>query len=102
MPREVGVAAFLRRIREAVAAKRVRASDYARERAREELGWDIFDIGEQLCELTEEDLYRREPSHDRSWEEIWTFTPPLLDEEGFLWIRIVERDGFLIVSFHRG
>ena len=102
MLRGADVAAFLRRVREAVATKRVRASDYARDRAREDLGWDIFDIGEQLRELTEKDLYRREPSHDRPWEEIWTFTPPLLDEEGFLWIRIVERDGVLVVSFHRG
>ena len=102
MPDALGVAALLRRVREAVAAKRVRTSDYARDRAREELGWDIFDIEEQLRELTEDDLYRREPGHDRPWEEIWTFRPPLLDEEGFLWIRIVERDGILIVSFHRG
>lgn len=102
MPREAGVAAFLRRVREAVVAKRVRASDYARERAREDLGWDLFDIREQLRELTEDDFYRREPSHDQPWEDIWTFTPPLLDEEGFLWIRIVERDGVLVVSFHRG
>jgi hypothetical protein len=102
MPREAGVAAFLRRVREAVAANRVRTSDYARERAREDLCWNALDIGEQLSELTEDDLYRREPSHDRPWEDIWTFTPPLLDEEGFLWIRIVERGGVLVVSFHRG
>jgi len=80
----------------------VRISDYARDRASEELGWDIFDIGQQLRELTEDDLYRREASHDQPWEEVWTFTPPLPDEEGFLWIRLVERSGILVVSFHRG
>jgi hypothetical protein len=101
-PRKAAVSVFLRRVRLAVAAKSVRTSDYARDRAREGLGWDLGDICAQLLVLTEEDFYRCEPSTDQPWEDIWTFTPPLLDDEGFLWIRLVERDGVLVVSFHRG
>lgn len=57
---------------------------------------------EQLLMLAEDDLFRREPCTDRPWEDVWTFTPPMPDNEGFLWIRLVERDGVLVVSFHRG
>jgi hypothetical protein len=101
-PKKPIVSGFLRRVRQAVIEKRVRFSDYARERAREDLGWELDDMQEQLLMLTEEDLFRREPSTDRPWEDVWTFTPPLLDEEDFLWIRLVEREGVLVVSFHRG
>ena len=96
------ITAFLRRVRMAVAAKRIRFSDYARDRAREDLGWDLSDISEQLVHLTTDDFFRRESSTDQPWEDIWTFTPPLLEDDGFLWIRLVERDGVLVVSFHRG
>lgn len=101
IPTEASIAAFLQRVREAVRVGAVRLTDYARERASEELGWDFFDICEELRELTIEDFHRCEPSMDRPWENVWTFTPPLVDD-GYLWVRLTERDGVLVVSFHRG
>lgn len=97
------LAAFLDRVRAAVAAGRVWLTDYARDRAREELGWEQWDIEQELCDLTEADWYRCEAAADRPWEIIWTFTPPLPEEDDdVLWIRLVERAGVVVVSFHRG
>lgn len=91
---------FLRRLRAAIDAHRVFVSAYAAERAADELGWGQWDIFEQLKELNADDYHRREVSHGPLADVIWVFTPEGWDEET-LWIRLIERDGVLVVSFHK-
>lgn len=99
-PKPTALAAFLTRVREAVAAGRLEVTDYAREGA-DELGWAESDILEQLRELTAEDFLRCEDSTSRPGDLLWVFTPGLWDES-YLRIRLVERSGIVVVSFHRG
>jgi len=94
------IAAFLVRTRTALRAGRVVISSYAMEGA-EGLGWDESDVFQQLGDLTPDEFLRREKSQVRPWETIWVFTPTLSQEE-YLWIRLVERDGIIVVSFHLG
>ena len=85
-------------MRAAVADGRVEFTGYAREGA-DDLGWDQFDMVEQLRELTPDDFLRCEESHDGS--RVWVFIPGLWDD-WYLWVRLVERGGIVVVSFHRG
>lgn len=94
------LAAFLRRVLAALDADRVGLTDYARE-GMDDLGWEEFDVRAQLRELVPNDWLRCEPSLHKPEDLIWVFTPDFWDD-GFLWIRIVERHGLVVVSFHRG
>ncbi len=89
------VAAFLARVRLAVATEHVVISSKAADEATEELGWVQEDILDELCELEAADYLRSEPSIVRAGGVVHTFTP------GDLWIRLVERGGIIVVSFHR-
>ncbi|MCK6529561.1 hypothetical protein L6R50_19070 [Myxococcota bacterium] len=74
-------------------------TDKAAGEAAADLGWDGSDVLEELGELGVDDYLRSERSTRRPGDIVHTFTPPL--DEGELWIRLVERDGFIVVSFHR-
>lgn len=92
--------AFLTRVKRAILAGRVRVSAYARQRALDELGWEERDIIEQVADLQPEDFLRRERSSVYPEDLIWVFCP--WDEHhDKLWIRLLEREGVLIISFHR-
>jgi hypothetical protein len=92
---------FLVRIQEAVDSGRVRATDYAREGAAV-LGWNEWDIALQLRDLRAADWLRCEWSRDPLQPAlIWVFAPDFWDGGG-LWVRLIERSGILVVSFHKG
>ncbi len=79
----------------------MRVTEYAREGAAA-LDWNESDIFLQLRELAPPDWLRCERSTDPSRPDlIWVFEPDYWDG-GKLWIRLVERSGVLVVSFHRG
>jgi hypothetical protein len=65
------------------------------------LEWTGEDLRLQLLELTGEDFLRTEESNAPEGGLIWVFTPDLWDG-GYLWIRLVERAGIVVISFHRG
>jgi len=91
----------LRRVRSHVAGDRVFVTAYAADRAADELGWDRADILEVVAGLEPEDFLRVEGSRVRPGERIWVFCPLLDDQGAGLWIRLVERGGVVVVSFHR-
>lgn len=94
------VRAFLRRLRSALRSGRFYLSEYALERAFDELAWLDEDIVAQIALLQERDFLRSEHSTAREADRIWVFCP--YDEtEGELWIRLVEREGVVVISFHR-
>lgn len=84
----------------AAAEGRVFVSAYAAERAADDLEWDQWDIVEQLKELDIGDHRHCEISRAPTEDLIWVFTPDLWDGD-LLWIRLIERDGIVVVSFHR-
>lgn len=98
--RSASLASFLRRLRTAVRSGHFRVTGYAREGA-EALDWDDWDIAEQLSELAAADWLRSEESTAQRGDIVWVFTPSYWDG-GFLWVRLVERDGVVVVSLHRG
>lgn len=91
---------FLERLRQAVAEERVLVTHYAAERAADELEWDQWDILEELRELQPADHHRCEVSREPTRDLIWVFTPAHWDGD-HLWIRLVERQAIIVVSFHR-
>lgn len=101
-PTPAELAALLARVRAAVEGERVETTSYAREGAAA-LEWSDWDIGEQLRELTARDWLRCDESRDPVWgfAVLWVFEPEFWDG-GKLWIRLLERDGVLVVSFHKG
>ena len=70
----------------------------AADEARDELGMEPADIVSFLPELVEEDFERREPSTQRQGDDIWVFIAAV--EHNELWIRLIERNGIVVVSFH--
>ncbi len=92
--------AFLGRLRVAVVEERIEVRDYAIEGLRA-LEWSLVDLRLQLLDLTDSDFLRTEPSTAPEGGRIWVFTPDHW-EGGFLWIRLVERHGVVVISFHRG
>ena len=95
------VASFLGRVRQLVEAGRLQVTDYARSRAWDELEWTEWDIREQVLALTVADHERCERSAVHPDDLVWIFCPDDPDY-GALWIRLVERDGVIVVSFHQG
>lgn len=95
------VAAFLRRVRHLVEDGRLQVTDYARSRAWAELEWTEWDIREQVLTLTVADHERCEDSTVHPDDVVWVFCPENPDH-GALWIRLIERDGVIVVSFHQG
>lgn len=94
------LASFLQRLRRAVLEGRVEIRAYALDGLRD-LEWTAEDLRLQLLELGAEDFLRVEDSTAPQGGVIWVFTPELWDG-GHLWIRLVERAGIVVVSFHRG
>lgn len=93
------IPAFLGRLFVAVDEERVVVSKKASEEAAADLGWDGSDVLEEIRELQVDDYVRSERSTRRPSDVVHTSTPPL--DDGELWIRLVERDGFIVVTFHR-
>ena len=79
---------------------RVEIRGYALDGLRE-LEWTAQDLRLQLLELTFDDLLRTEQSTAPEGGLVWVFTPEL-SEGGHLWIRLVERMGIVVISFHKG
>jgi hypothetical protein len=92
---------FLRRLKRAVAEDQILVTSKAADEAAEDLGWDREDILLQLSDLVEADFERTEDSTVQPGEVVWVFCPDL-EIEGALWIRLVERHGVVVVSFHLG
>ena len=99
-PTESQVLAFLARLRAAVADGRVEVRAYALAGLRD-LEWSTADLKLQLVELTVADLLRTERSSAPQGGLVWVFTPDYWDG-GHLWIRIIERAGVVVISFHKG
>jgi hypothetical protein len=99
-PSPAQVSTFLSRLRRAVAEHRVEVRAYAKD-GLFELGWTTADLRLELLELTTADLLRTEMSTAVEGDLIWVFTPDYWDG-GHLWIRLVERNGIIVVSFHKG
>ncbi len=91
---------FLVRLGVAVADGRVEIRGYAVDGLRE-LEWTAQDLRLQLLELTVDDLLRTEESTAPEGGLVWVFTPEFW-EGGYLWIRLVERAGIVVISFHKG
>jgi hypothetical protein len=93
------ISALLNRLRSAVVDGRVEVRGYAIEGLRD-LEWTAADLRLQLLELTVDDLLRAEQSTAPEGGLIWVFTPEFWDG-GHLWIRLVERSGIVVISFHK-
>ena len=98
-PNVAEIAMFLARVLRAAAEGRVVLTEYAEDRALDELGWSASDVIAQLLVLEISDFHQTE--HTRGDALLWVFTPDV-DEVGRLWIRLVERQGIVVVSFHPG
>ncbi len=99
-PTAAQLSSFLRRLRAAARSDLVYLTAYALDGARD-LGWDVFDVRQQLVELSPPDFLRAERSTFLSGETVWVFQPTLPDDTE-LWIRLIERHGIVVVSFHLG
>lgn len=105
-PRPEQVLALVRRLRGAVEGDLVRVEEYALERATAELGWDETSILLELMRIEAHHFLRTERAGDPLFrgETIWVFTPPVQIPPTFgdvsLWIRLIERNGVVVVSFH--
>ena len=97
--RRPDVPSFLTRLRLALDERAVVVSIAAAEQATEELGWDEMDIYAELHALEPADFLRTEISTVRIADLVWVFCPPLEGGRD-LWIRLVERDQVVVVSFH--
>lgn len=100
VPSPPDVVAFLATVRAAVEGGRIEIREYALDGMRE-LEWTAFDVRMQLLELGVADFLRTEESTAPQGGLVWTFTPEFWDD-GYLWIRLVERTGIVIISFHKG
>lgn len=96
-PSGSAVQTFLSKLHASCAQEAVFVSRAALEDA-EEMGWGYADIVAQLVCLAADDFEKRVASQRFPWEQIWVFCPSSSGEQ--LWIRIVERNGFFIISFH--
>ena len=98
-PSDAMIESFLSRLRKAVFDGRVRFSHYAAEDL-QDMAWSRNDALDQLASLNLDDFLRIETSRVDTLP-IWVFQP---DDPWFdaLWIRLVERSGVVVISFHQG
>jgi hypothetical protein len=89
---------FLQRLRAALRHDRVLVSAKALDEALDDLQWERADLLALLATLEAADFERTERSVSRPSDRIWVFCPEC--ERGTLWIRLVERADFLVISFH--
>lgn len=97
-PTDADLNAFLHRVFVAVTHDRIHVTVKAGEEAANELGWSQAEIIGQLCLLEVADFCRIEGSSVFAGDLVWVFTPE--SEVGVLWIRLIERHGIIVVSFH--
>ena len=88
---------FLRRLRLAAAADRVVLTVKATDEIRDQ-GWDHEWALELVGTLEPNDFERCENSTVLPGDVIWVFCPEI--DDGTVWIRLTERDGMLVISFH--
>jgi hypothetical protein len=99
-PDDSEIETFLSRARRACRGGRVRLTRKALGEAWEELCWESPDILLQIEALVLHDFYDLVESTARPGEQVWVFCPETTFE-GSLYVRLVERDGLIVVSFHR-
>lgn len=92
------VAGFLARLRAYVDEDKVLVRNKALDEARAEFQMEFEDIVAFLPELLEEDFERIEPSKARPEDAVWVFIAEVAHNE--FWIRLVERNGIVVISFH--
>ena len=92
------IRAFLHRLAVAVGDDRVFVTRKAAQEAAEELGFDRVTILNTLAELEVRDFSHVVASTAVPDVRVWVFTPET--ESMTLWIRLVERTGMVVVSFH--
>ena len=103
---EPRIADFLQRLRLYLKEERVVVDVYALDRASMELEWDHLAILDELRWLTVSAFHRVEIGRDPrySGEKIWVFCPeidlPPVFKPSNLWIRLIERRGMIVISFH--
>jgi hypothetical protein len=97
MWRSTPVRAFLKRLGRAAAAGRVRLTVKATDEIRDH-GWDTSWALDLIASLTAEDFERCEDSTVFAGDILWVFCPEI--DDGTLWIRLTEREGIVVVSFH--
>ena len=105
-PSRSKISAFLRRLRLAIRQELVFVEVYALDRATEDFEWDRFAIVDELKWLELDDFHKTDVAKDPRYtgEMIWVFCPevdlpPRFDTRK-LWIRLIERKGFIVISFH--
>lgn len=103
---EAKISGFLHRLRLSLREERVVVDVYALDRASMELEWDHLAILDELRWLTVSAFHRLETGRDPRYlgENIWVFCPgialpPKFDQSN-LWIRLIERRGIIVISFH--
>lgn len=89
---------FLSRLRRACREGRLVIERAALQEA-EDLEYDALGIENLLCELSVDDFAHRAPSTRYPGLDMWLFTPAI-DDDLTLWIRMVERSGVMVFSFH--
>lgn len=100
------VAGFLDRLQHSLEEEQVVVSVYALERAAIDLEWDHLAILDELKWLTASAFHRIEIGRDPRYlgEDIWVFCPRVNFAPSFegsnLWIRMIERRGVIVISFH--
>lgn len=92
------VSRFLARLRAALSAGHVVITRKAAREATDELGLDRLVVFEVLAELDLDDFNRTVPSSAVPGDVVWVFTPAY--DTMTLWIRLVERNKVIVVSFH--
>ncbi len=93
-------AAFLARLDAAFDLDQVFATHAAREAALAQFGWDEGDMFGLLRVLDEDEFLRVEESSAEEGGTIWVFVPTTA--QGRIWVRLCERAGIIVISFHRG
>ena len=96
-PDEATIIGFLLRLRAACKAQRVQVTTAAAQDA-EDIGYDFAAILAQLQTLRLPDFEKRVSSTRRPDDQVWVFCPEALSCK--LWIRLIERGPFIVVSFH--
>lgn len=66
-----------------------------------DLEWTAADLRLQLLELSVDDFLRTVVSTAPQGGLVWVYTPESWDG-GYLWIRLIERTGVVVISFHKG
>jgi hypothetical protein len=98
-PSDSEIEAFLSRARRACRDGRVFVTKKAMTEAWQGLCWQDSDVRLQIEALVLHDFHELVSSTVRPGDPVWVFCPETTFE-GSLYIRLVEREGLVVVSFH--